>query len=201
MNDGSEIIIMILVRLVFGAACAAIAHSKGRSPVGWFFGGFFIACLGLIILLCLSNEKEKLEAARVQDDVNRRLREQLRQEQMKIEALRAHTAARLDAHDEALGLNTRAAAPALMSAAPPMARLSGGSPSPKVTARASVDDGTEWYYLDRDSQQQGPMSIIALRSGIVTGKVTPATLVWHEGLADWTPAHGMPKLSLFFATS
>jgi hypothetical protein len=45
------------------------------------------------------------------------------------------------------------------------------------------------------------MSIIALRSGIVTGKVTASTLVWHEGLADWTPAHGMPKLSLFFATS
>src|SRR4051794_22604337 len=123
MDDGSAIIITILVRVVFGAACAAVAHSKGRSTVGWFIGGFFIACIGLVILLCLPNLKEVAEKERIQDDVNRRLREQLRQEQMKVEALRAHTAARLDAHDEALGVNTRAAAPALMSAAPPMARL------------------------------------------------------------------------------
>jgi hypothetical protein len=200
MDDGGYFIIMILVRCVFGGVCAAIAQSKGRSAVGWFFAGFFIACIALIIILCLGNENERLERERVQDDTNRRLREQLRQEQMKVEALRAHTAARLDAHDEALGVNTRAAAPALMGAAPPIANLHGGSQA-LPSQHAPVDDGTEWYYVDGASSQQGPMSIIALRSAINQGRVNAETLVWHEGLAEWTRAASTAKLVPFFSIS
>lgn len=34
-------------------ACPIIASYKGRSVVGWFFGGLFLGLLGLIIVSCL----------------------------------------------------------------------------------------------------------------------------------------------------
>ena len=200
MEDGSAILLQILVRCIFGGACAAIAHSKGRNAWGWFFGGFFIACIGLVIIICLSNLKEIQELARVQEDTNRRLREQLRQEQMKLNALRAHTSARLDAHDEALNLNTRAAAPALMSSTPPQARLP-GNPNPMPQPVTPLDDGTAWYFHDETAGQQGPMSIIGMRSAILGGKIKRETLVWYEGLADWAPASQQEKLARLFIHS
>ena len=37
-----EFVIMeFIVLAVFGGIVAAIAHSRGRSPIGWFFIGFF----------------------------------------------------------------------------------------------------------------------------------------------------------------
>jgi len=197
MHDGSEFLIQLIFMCVFGGACAAIANSKGRSPVGWFFIGLLLGCVGLIIILCLSNENEAREKERIQDDVNRRLREQLRQEQMKVEALRAHTAARLDAHDAALNMNTRPAAPALAGTAPPM--LAGGTANALPDNSELVDDGTAWYYADDQSVQHGPMSIVGLRSAINARQVAHDTLIWHEGLDQWTPAAQVDKLARFFA--
>ena len=33
--------------------CPIVAHKKGRSVVGWFFGGLFLGAIGLIIICCL----------------------------------------------------------------------------------------------------------------------------------------------------
>ena len=44
----------IIVTVVSMILCPIIAHSKGRSAVGWFLGG-----IGLIIVSCLSNKNEK----------------------------------------------------------------------------------------------------------------------------------------------
>jgi hypothetical protein len=197
MHDGSDLLIRLVIMCVFGGVCAAIANSKGRNPVGWFFVGLLLGCIGLIIILCLSNENEARENLRVQDDVNRRLREQLRQEQMKVEALRAHTAARLDAHDAALGVNTRSAAPALGGSAPPMLE-GGGTPSLMPEPLTPADDGTAWYYADEQRNPHGPMSIIGLRTAITSRQVKQDTLIWHEGLAEWTPAAHLDKLARFF---
>ena len=65
--------------LIFGVACSLIANSKGRSAVGWFFIGFFIQWIGLIIILVLSNEADRTRAISSQRADTRRLREQLRQ--------------------------------------------------------------------------------------------------------------------------
>lgn len=44
-----------------------------------------------------------------------------------------------------------------------------------------------WYYLEEETrQQQGPLSHAALDAGRKSGKLTPATLVWHEELTEWT---------------
>lgn len=45
-----------LVAVVSTILCPIIAHKKGRSAVGWFFGGLFLNGLGLIIICCLSDK-------------------------------------------------------------------------------------------------------------------------------------------------
>lgn len=45
----------IIVTVISTIACPIIAHSKGRSAVGWFFGGLFLGGIGLIIISCLSD--------------------------------------------------------------------------------------------------------------------------------------------------
>jgi len=43
-----------------------------------------------------------------------------------------------------------------------------------------------WYYV-ANGQQVGPLTEADFQAALATGKVTPATLVWHEGLANWQP--------------
>jgi hypothetical protein len=43
-----------------------------------------------------------------------------------------------------------------------------------------------WYYTT-DGQQHGPLDEGALDQMISHGTITPETLVWKEGLADWVP--------------
>lgn len=48
-----------------------------------------------------------------------------------------------------------------------------------------------YFYLDANNQQQGPVSEMALS---VSG-VTSTTLVWCEGMTEWTPAGNVPELA------
>lgn len=47
-----------IVTVISCIACPIIAHSKGRSAFGWFFGGLFLGGIGLIIVACLSDKNE-----------------------------------------------------------------------------------------------------------------------------------------------
>ena len=47
----------IIVTIISTIACPIIASKKGRSALGWFFGGLFLGGIGLIIISCLP-EKE-----------------------------------------------------------------------------------------------------------------------------------------------
>lgn len=50
-----------------------------------------------------------------------------------------------------------------------------------------------WYFASQ-GQQQGPLSEAQLRELIATGKITPETLVWTEGMANWQKAGDIPGL-------
>ena len=113
-----------IILLIFGIICAAIAGSKGRSVIGWFFIGFFFGLLGLIIVLVLPNLKEAEQKELQMETEQRRLREQLRQERIKHEQFRKHAQARLDTHDNVLGLDTKNAIPLLET--PDMQKLDDG---------------------------------------------------------------------------
>jgi hypothetical protein len=180
---------MILIfGVIFGAICAAIASSKGRTPVGWFFVGFLLGLIGLIIVLVVPNlHEQQARDARIEHE-NRRLREQLMQERMKSEVFRQHTAARLDAHDKHLGLDTRAtpALAAVEEAAPQF-----GNPEDEFMNKYGLipqaNLARTWYYEQR-GEIKGPVSEQSVRDMVDSGAIQLSTLLWREGLKDWVPA-------------
>ena len=177
-----------------GGAVAAIAHGKGRSPVGWFFVGFFFGVIGLIVVLVSSNlNQEKYLRAR-QDEENRRLREQLRQERVKHETLREYTMRRLDAHDDVLGVDTRSLqalptenTPAYLPAAE-VATPQGVSPEP---APAPPPRSNAWYF-EQNGETRGPISPETVQSMLAGGQISGTTLLWADHLPDWRPAALIP---------
>src|SRR5688572_29235927 len=144
--------------LIMGGAVAAIAHGKGRSPLGWFFVGFFFGIIGLIVVLVVSNvNQEKYLRAR-QDEENRRLREQLRQERIKHETLREYTMRRLDAHDGALGMDTRSLQALPTENTPnylPYAEPSTPQPAP-LEPISQPPHCNAWYY-EQNGETRGPV--------------------------------------------
>lgn len=55
------LIIGIIITAISTIVCPIIASSKGRSVVGWLFGGFLLGGIGLIIVACLSNLNKEAE--------------------------------------------------------------------------------------------------------------------------------------------
>ena len=52
----------------------------------------------------------------------------------------------------------------------------------------------DWYYA-AGGQQQGPVSLEALRGMLWNGQVQPGDLVWCEGMPTWTDAASVPVLA------
>ncbi len=66
---------------------------------------------------------------------------------------------------------------------------------------------TEWYYADRQHQQQGPVDASELARLFRAGQIDAATLAWRDGLAQWQPLSSLrgelelePPPSLDFRT-
>ncbi|MEQ8906097.1 DUF4339 domain-containing protein [Ekhidna sp.] len=53
------------------------------------------------------------------------------------------------------------------------------------------------YYLAENNEQTGPFTIEQLKKG----EIAPETLVWKEGLADWTEARNVKELQDLFKTT
>ncbi len=184
--------ILLLVLLLFaipGTISAVIAHHKGRSVVGWFFAGSFLALiflpLGIILVAVLPSLKEDQSyKARVESE-NRRLREQVRQERIKAETFRQYSMGRLDAHDGALGIDTRS----LAGTEPVPAQLDwsvGAAPAPEASS-------VTWYY-EQQGEAKGPVAAHDIRTLLQFKEVTPETLVWAEGMQGWAPLNSVPGL-------
>lgn len=175
----------LLILLIVAVTVAIIANTKGRSPVGWFFIGFFTSFIGLILILVMSDLKEEqAQRLRVEQE-NRRLREQLRQERLKQESFREYTQRRLDVHDERLGIDTRSLAPLPQPAGAALPDGDGHDvPAPAATVGSPSARG--WYY-EQDGETQGPVPAAAIRRLLQIGELRSATLVWAEHLKDWTP--------------
>ena len=77
---------VLILNLLFAIICAVVASNKGRSAVGWFILGFFFPIIAIIVLCCIANLKEEEQRRRHDYERTHRIREQLRQEQIKNEA-------------------------------------------------------------------------------------------------------------------
>jgi hypothetical protein len=190
--DTVEIGVQLIIGVIFGAICAAIAQSKGRSAIGWFFVGFFTGLIGLIIILVLGNERERERVRSAERAERRRLREQLRQERMKSEAYRRHSAARLDQHDQALGMDTRGTTALPAGHGVQRQSLVSGPASGGAAVR-------EWHY-DMRGEARGPVSADAIRRGLAQGKIDGMTLVWREGMEEWQAISEVPMFRSSFQT-
>ena len=51
----------------------------------------------------------------------------------------------------------------------------------------------EWYY-SMGGAQQGPVALSILRDLLQSGKLERSSLVWRQGLSDWTPASAVSEL-------
>ncbi|MGJ8678034.1 MAG: DUF805 domain-containing protein [Akkermansiaceae bacterium] len=52
----------------------------------------------------------------------------------------------------------------------------------------------EWYFTDDSNQQAGPISREELGEKIAQGVITPNTLVWSQGMQNWSPVSTVPGL-------
>jgi len=188
---GAGLLVILLVRAAFGVACMLIAQSRGRSAVAWFLIGFFVTCIGVVIVLVLPDLKVQEERERRLADENRRLREKLRKDRMVADERHAEVARRLGAHDVALGVDT-AGAPigALPGAAPPPPPTEPTAPSPFAAAHREA----VWYWA-RGTNRDGPLSFADLQGHWRTGTVRPETLVWKKGMTQWVAVGEVPGLA------
>jgi hypothetical protein len=186
MDNVTPLLCQLFALVIFAAITGTVAHFKGRNVLGWTLLGL-LGVVPLIIVACLPNAKEQQERDAYQAEENRRLREQLRQERIKSDAFRQHAAARLDAHDQHLGLDTRAIGPTLTGGAA-MGELGPGSAAadPALTSAPNLTD-PRWYY-GRQGKTIGPVNASEISDLIRLQIVTRDTLLWSEDMADWLPA-------------
>ncbi|MBS1709850.1 MAG: SPFH domain-containing protein [Armatimonadetes bacterium] len=55
------------------------------------------------------------------------------------------------------------------------------------------------FHVAVNGSQQGPFGTDALRGMVSSGQLTPDTLVWTQGMADWQPARAVADLAALFA--
>lgn len=180
------LVINLVLMLAMGIACALIANSRGRSPVGWFFIGALVPCfIGLILVLVLPDLKVQEERERRLADENRRLREKLKKDRMVADERHAELQRRVGAHDMALGVDTSAGAAMALpgEAAPPSAAEAPGS-----GLRAA-----SWYWA-QGLNRQGPIDFFKLLRLWTEGSITPETLVWSKGMPKWAAVRDVPGL-------
>lgn len=223
------LIILIVMGSIVGGVCAGIASSKGRSTGGWFAGGFAVGFLTgilggwipIVVVACLSNLKEEQSHRDFQARENRRLREQLRQERLKTEAFRQHTFARLDAHDQQLGVDTKQTFTALPGQSAEQPRLIEATSEIDALAQANNGEDTfatnsdfeqpvaqpvmhqapqidrpmvrQWHY-EAQGQAVGPIPESQLLAMLRAGQINGNTLVWTEDIHDWRAANQIGAL-------
>ncbi|MCP4379160.1 MAG: DUF4339 domain-containing protein [bacterium] len=193
--------IQLIIGVIAGIIAACIANAKGRSVVGWFFGGFFLGIIGIVIVSCISNRKDEMRRNQHAGRERRLLREQLHQERLKSQAFQQYANARLTEHDQVLAIDTSShqSLPNLQVVDPSnltasrandalskLAEATVSSPSPDpapiplVPAQAQ---GPQWFvYID--NKKYGPGATEKVIEMIRSGQINSDTYVWTESMTQ-----------------
>ena len=195
---------LLIGGIICGIICSRIANSKGRNGTAWFFLGIMFGVFAIIFISFLSNEREQYFYREHVARENRRLKEQLKQEQVKSEAFRGHVARRLDTHDHVLRVDTRQG-PAIGAANTAGLELEDDSafvqpcvPGPSkyvVPGRQAVAQAESWYY-DGMGKQVGPISKDDLMALLGSRQIHWTTLVWRAGFPKWVQARDVQDLQV-----
>jgi membrane protease subunit (stomatin/prohibitin family) len=92
-----------------------------------------------------------------------------------------------------LGMGMAMAAPIgqTLTGSQPAAAASPGAPPPLA--------GAAPFFVAVEGKQTGPFELKTLAEQAVTGQLTQQTLVWAQGMAQWTPAGQVQTLASIFA--
>ena len=174
----------LLLILFGGVIVAVIAHHRGRNVYGWFFLGVFFFCLAFILILVLPDLREQNQREQRLLDENRRLKEQVRKDRMIADQRDLQVRRRLDAHDNALSMDTSNA----VSNVQPR-ELAAEQPRPEP-----LDPGAcQWWYFEEE-MRHGPRSLTQLRTLWQQGVIHRSTRVWTMGMPDWATIEVLPHL-------
>ncbi len=80
-----------------------------------------------------------------------------------------------------------------MGGAPVPPPMPGAVPPPMPGAMPALA-----VHVAINGAQQGPFDFPQLQQMVQAGQLTPTTMVWMAGLAQWTPASGVPALAMLF---
>jgi hypothetical protein len=171
--------------------------------VGWFFGGFFLHIVGVVLVAVLSDLKQQRAEREHIEQESRRLREKISQEQVKNDAFRHHAAKRLDIHDSHLGIDSRQANPALPGpeeeflSLPDSTRVATDhderhrqEPDCRTLTRPAppvLPGRRRWHYAC-NGETVGPVAEGELLTKLRLGHLDGSTLVWTEDMENWKEA-------------
>lgn len=86
-----------------------------------------------------------------------------------------------------------------MGMAAPLAQALSGHAQGGTSETPPPIPGVPTYFVAVEGKQTGPFDTQALASQASAGRLTPHTLVWTQGMAQWTPAGQVPALAPIFA--
>ena len=56
------------------------------------------------------------------------------------------------------------------------------------------------FFVAENGQSKGPFPLQSITAAISQGQITPDTMVWAQGMANWLPAKQVPQLAQYFQT-
>ena len=71
---------------------------------------------------------------------------------------------------------------------------------PSATPPPIPNQGIQWFAAI-DGQQAGPFDQSAVQSQIQSQKITRDTLIWRQGMDNWTKASEVPEVAGFFGSA
>ncbi len=83
--------------------------------------------------------------------------------------------------------------------AAPIAQAMSGQQAPLAAAPPPIP-GEATYFIAAGGQRTGPFDLPTLASQANAGSLTAQTLVWTQGMAQWTPAGQVPALAQIIAS-
>jgi len=194
---------VFLMAIIFGGIICAIAVSRGRNGVAWFFIGFASFLIGLVLVLCLPDLKKERAKHLAQLKKDKRLREQARQDRLKNDSFKEKTERRLDGHDRLLGVKGQSKLSIRSKNKTLQKKLKGSAENNKTPpelpdniTKLNTEDATDsidWYYV-AEEKQEGPVQKKQLVDMLTDGTLPPDTYVWCEELDDWTCANEVDVL-------
>ncbi len=87
-----------------------------------------------------------------------------------------------------------------MAMAGPIGQAMSGQQATSAASAPPPIPGTSTYFVAIEGKQTGPFDMQTLASQAAAGRLTQQTLVWAQGMAQWTPAGQVPELSAIFAS-